>query len=282
MAQLQIAAVAAATLLTLSTAPRPAAADWKTVVTESQESVNAESTATDGRTILRMSCSATPGPGVPSGLLVTFEGYAGRALERNEDLKRPVVFTVTQPGGAPRAFRLSVHHFQPDNAWVWDRPMPPAFLDAFGDGVRLTISNLKGDRAAEFSLKGAAAVRDTMKRVCGLGSASPEQGAQAAPAPGGSDEGCKLVQFAAGQSSAVLQGIAPAETMLCYLMTTASGQTASVKVTSGKNVIITIIGVGDARDSFQFRTERKTYKIMVGQLMRSVTEQPFTISVSVK
>jgi hypothetical protein len=70
--------------------------------------------------------------------------------------------------------------------------------------------------------------------------------------------------------------------MLCYQITTATGQAASLKVTSGRNVIMSILGVGDAEASFQFRTEKKTYKIMVGQLLRAVGEQPFTISVSVR
>jgi hypothetical protein len=51
---------------------------------------------------------------------------------------------------------------------------------------------------------------------------------------------------------------------------------------TGRNVIFVIEGVIDAQVSHQFKTKKQTYKIMVGQLMRSVTPQRFTLEVSVR
>jgi hypothetical protein len=47
-------------------------------------------------------------------------------------------------------------------------------------------------------------------------------------------------------------------------------------------MIISVIDVGDARDSWTFRTKAQTYKFIVAQLMRSVTNEPYTVTLSVK
>ncbi|MEM9104240.1 MAG: hypothetical protein AAGC96_01185 [Pseudomonadota bacterium] len=94
-------------------------------------------------------------------------------------------------------------------------------------------------------------------------------------------ENCKPVRFAAGASSAEVNGDAPPEDVLCFSLETGNGQTATVRVTRGNNIVFSILGVVDAQDSFIFTTEAKTYEIIVGQLMRSVTDQPFTLQISV-
>jgi hypothetical protein len=75
--------------------------------------------------------------------------------------------------------------------------------------------------------------------------------------------------------------VAPPENSVCYSFAAADGQTAHLKVT-GRNMIISVIDVGDARDSWTFRTKVQTYKFIVVQLMRSVTSEPYTVTLSVK
>lgn len=70
-------------------------------------------------------------------------------------------------------------------------------------------------------------------------------------------ENCKPVQFARGQSSATIHGTAPPEDTICYSFAARADQTAHLRIT-GNNMIISIIGVGDARDSWTFTTKAQT------------------------
>jgi hypothetical protein len=94
-------------------------------------------------------------------------------------------------------------------------------------------------------------------------------------------ENCTPIRFAAGHSSATVKGTAPPEIAVCYSFAAAAGQAAHLKVT-GRNMVITVIDVGDARDSWTFRANAQTYKFIVAQLMRSVTSEPYTVTLSVK
>jgi hypothetical protein len=76
-------------------------------------------------------------------------------------------------------------------------------------------------------------------------------------------------------------GTAPPEDTICYSFAAGAGQTARLRVT-GNNMIISVIGVGDGRDSWTFTTKAQTYKFIVGQLMRSVTLEPYTVTLSIK
>ena len=57
-----------------------------------------------------------------------------------------------------------------------------------------------------------------------------------------------------------------------------AGQTAQLKVTGN----ISVIGIGDAQVSWTFKTTAQTYNFVVGQLMRSVKPEPYTVTLSVK
>lgn len=105
-------------------------------------------------------------------------------------------------------------------------------------------------------------------------------GAILAPPPS-VGEACETIRFARGSYTGSVKGIAPAEDSVCYQLTTAAGQRAEVSV-SGRNVIFTIGDLVDAQDSYSFTIEKKTYKIYVGQLMRSVTPEPFSLTVTVR
>ena len=95
-------------------------------------------------------------------------------------------------------------------------------------------------------------------------------------------DGCKPIHFAAGERSTTVKGSAPAEGVVCYSIGTGADQTATLKVTSGDNTVFTIDGLVDAQDSYTFKTERKTYKVLVGQLMRSASAEKFSLDVVVK
>jgi len=94
-------------------------------------------------------------------------------------------------------------------------------------------------------------------------------------------ENCETIQFQRGHSSATVEGIAPPDGALCYQITTAAGQTADI-VISGVNMMFSIAGVIEVQDKYRFTTEQKTYRITVGQLMRSVTDEPFTLNIAIE
>jgi len=95
-------------------------------------------------------------------------------------------------------------------------------------------------------------------------------------------DACKPIRFEPGHNSMTLRGSAPANDVVCYEMKTGPGQTATLKVVSGDNTIFSIDGMVDAQDSYSFKTEKRTYRVHVGQLMRAEAPEAFAIDVSVK
>ena len=94
-------------------------------------------------------------------------------------------------------------------------------------------------------------------------------------------EECREIRFQRGQHSGRVQGVAPPDDVVCYRMATGAGQTANLKL-KGRNVIFSIAGVVDGQNTYSFTTEKKTYSVYVGQLMRSVREEPFSLTVSIR
>jgi hypothetical protein len=93
-------------------------------------------------------------------------------------------------------------------------------------------------------------------------------------------QGCQTVRFAPGSSSGAIEGVSPPEDVLCYRIEVGNGQRARVRI-SGTNMMFSIRGLVDARDDYAWTTSAGSYDIIVGQLMRSVTEEPFTLVLSV-
>jgi hypothetical protein len=94
-------------------------------------------------------------------------------------------------------------------------------------------------------------------------------------------EDCETIRFQRGHSSAVVEGVAPPDSALCYQITTAAGQTVDIAI-SGVNMMFSIAGVIEVQDKYRFTTEKKTYQIYVGQLMRSVTDESFTLNIAIE
>lgn len=94
-------------------------------------------------------------------------------------------------------------------------------------------------------------------------------------------ESCTAIQFERGHDAATVTGSAPPDGQRCYTLATGAGQRASLTV-DGHNMMFSIVDVVDAQDQYSFTTEKKTYTILVGQLMRAVADEPFTLMVSVR
>jgi hypothetical protein len=95
------------------------------------------------------------------------------------------------------------------------------------------------------------------------------------------ESNCLPIRFDPGRSSATIHGMAPPDTATCYSFTAAANQTASLEI-AGNNMMISVIGLGDDRLSWTFKTEAKTYNFIVGQQFRSVTTEPYTVTLSIR
>ncbi len=69
--------------------------------------------------------------------------------------------------------------------------------------------------------------------------------------------------------------------MVCFKLTGLRGQSVSITVTEGANIIFSVEEMVDAQDRYRFTATRPTYRIFVGQLMRSIEVAPFRIRVAV-
>jgi hypothetical protein len=136
--------------------------NWSAAVSSDGTMSNIHGRALDRKTMLYVGCNTRLQPGLSGSI----EGYTGNAVgPRIDDANRKLFFTVRLPEGS-RQFSAMAHYYKPDNAWVWNDSLPPAFMDAFGRGDLLTVSNDKGDKVAEFDLKGAGKTLETPRGVC--------------------------------------------------------------------------------------------------------------------
>lgn len=94
-------------------------------------------------------------------------------------------------------------------------------------------------------------------------------------------ESCPPIKFSPGTSQTTISGKAPADGVVCYTLTTGGGQKAVVRLLGTRNSMVAVQGVGDGQTEFAFTTKRGTYRIEVGQLMRSNDPEPFKLFVSV-
>lgn len=95
---------------------------------------------------------------------------------------------------------------------------------------------------------------------------------------------CKAVKFKSGEYSSVVKGVTAQNKIDCYTVGTAANQTMTVELIGGsddtENVAMSIPDVGDARDQFQFKTEKKTYQIWVFQL-KDGERKPYIANITV-
>jgi hypothetical protein len=151
--------VAAAAFLGFAAGSNEAFAEWSAAAFSNQKGVNFHGTAVNGQTIFYGTCNTEVGPGLHVSI--------GNALDRIEDVSRPVIFIIKNREVTARAFPGTMHYYGPDNEWVLDTSnlLPLAFIVEFGRGDLLTIRT-RGDKVADFDLKGAGKAREMVRRVC--------------------------------------------------------------------------------------------------------------------
>ena len=94
---------------------------------------------------------------------------------------------------------------------------------------------------------------------------------------------CEAIHFKAGSFSATVRGQVDPEEVRCYSIATAKGQTADLSVKSkNNNTIFSIEELADGLDQYKFITEKKTYKIFVGQLMKAVEKDQFILTITIR
>jgi hypothetical protein len=97
---------------------------------------------------------------------------------------------------------------------------------------------------------------------------------------------CAPIQFARGQSSATVKGVAPlGAPFACFTFVAGRGQTATIRLThSNGNTAFNVDGVVDNQDKYSFRAEARTYKIDVYQITRELATRnaQFAMQVTVR
>jgi hypothetical protein len=102
-------------------------------------------------------------------------------------------------------------------------------------------------------------------------------------APAKADAPCKIIQFEAGASSTKISGSIEPEATACFRFAAGNGQTVRIAIQSkDKNTIFSVLGLVDARDKYEFKSQKKTYEIVIGQLMKSVTPETYQLTLSIK
>jgi len=92
-------------------------------------------------------------------------------------------------------------------------------------------------------------------------------------------DNCASVKFPEGQDSAIIDGLAPANDIVCYRLETKIGQKITLKVLRGANTIFSVADVQDAEDHLTFTAQKLSYDINIGQLMRAARPEKFRISI---
>lgn len=96
-------------------------------------------------------------------------------------------------------------------------------------------------------------------------------------------QACEPVRFKPGSFSATVRGTVDPEGVRCYEIATGNGQTAELSVKSThNNTMFSIEGVVDGQDQYKFRTEKKTYRILVGQLMKAIDKDSFALTITIR
>jgi hypothetical protein len=79
----------------------------------------------------------------------------------------------------------------------------------------------------------------------------------------------------------VIQGKANPEVVECFTFHAGMDQMVHLHV-SGRNMFITVIGVGDARSEWTFKTQARAYRFLVGQMARSNHDEPYAVTLAIE
>ena len=101
--------------------------------------------------------------------------------------------------------------------------------------------------------------------------------------PARADAPCQIIQFEAGASSTNISDSIDPEATACFRFAAGNGQTVRIAIQSkDKNTIFSVLGLVDARDKYEFKSQKKTYEIIIGQLMKSATLDIYQLTLSIK
>jgi hypothetical protein len=96
-------------------------------------------------------------------------------------------------------------------------------------------------------------------------------------------QNCTPIKFAHDTSSATVKGVASShddgKEGVCFTLATGRGQTATLKLIPfgpKDDIAFTVPGVVDDHDSYNFKTEAKTYTISVFRTFTREPDEPFT------
>jgi len=94
---------------------------------------------------------------------------------------------------------------------------------------------------------------------------------------------CEVIRVNAETASATISGSVDPDATACFNFAADSGQTIRIAIQSKDgNTIFSVVGFADARDIYEFKSQKKTYEIIVGQLMKSATADTYQLTLSIK
>ena len=93
-------------------------------------------------------------------------------------------------------------------------------------------------------------------------------------------QSCQTVQLKADFVTGDLQGVAPADGVVCFDLRVPQGQNVSIELVSGRNVSVSAPGYFDARNDRMFLGDLPgQLEVRVFQLMRSASPEPFAVRI---
>lgn len=94
---------------------------------------------------------------------------------------------------------------------------------------------------------------------------------------------CKTIQLKPGTSSTEISGSIAPDATECFRFTTGNGQTVHMAMKSAhNNTIFSILDLVDARDSYTFKSQKKTYEFIIAQLMKAASPDTYKLTLSIK
>lgn len=93
-------------------------------------------------------------------------------------------------------------------------------------------------------------------------------------------QSCQEIRFAPGNSSGRVEGHTGNDGQ-CFTFATGAGQRAELVLYGPETMCVTLMGVGDCRESFVWTTRRQTYQVYVAQMFRNAPVAPFSLILSI-
>lgn len=95
-------------------------------------------------------------------------------------------------------------------------------------------------------------------------------------------QSCEEIRFSAGSSSGEVSGTVIEGAPMCFTFGSGAGQIATLNLSGSDNACFGIDGVVDCSVSYQFQTERQTYRVRVNQLFPRPEVEPFVLRLEIQ